>query len=135
MSNTKVKMTVEYNISDQTMVDMLDAAGYGIGYWARSLEDTHDAAETVIVVERGDLWDNPDAQDVEHRTNYATLRDAFRKLATPGQEYVGSTIHGYFWDAVKDRDETTGEIDAGHIDSDAADCLVQVALFDDVRFG
>jgi hypothetical protein len=134
MSNTKVRMTIEYNISDQTMVDMLDAAGYGIGYWARSLEDTHDAAETVIVVERGDIH-GPDDQDVEHRTNYATLRDAFRKLAAPDQDYVGSTIHGYFWDAVKERDESTGEIDAGHIDSDAADCLVQVALFNEVRFG
>lgn len=127
----KMRIAVEFSITDETVRDMLDTAGYGIGYWAASLETLPDKAGTIIVMDR----ERGDGDPVECRTNFAGIREAFVKLATPGQGYVGSTIYDYFRLAVEDRDEKTGEIDAGHIDSDAADCLVQVALFDDIVYG
>lgn len=126
-----VRMTLTFSISDETVADMLDAAGYGMTYWAKSMEILTDPARTIIVVE----YDENTLEEVERRTNFAGIREAFVKLATPGQQYVGSTVHGYFAAAVTDRDEKTGEIEAGHIDSDAGDCLVQVALFDEVVYG
>lgn len=131
MSRVRINITVE--VSDETIGDMLDAAGYGIGYWATKLEKLLDAQQTVEVTESA-VASGGD-EDVVHRTNYATLRETFGKLATPGQDLVGEWVYDYFRQAVEHRDPETSEIDATFIDSSAADAWVQVAIFGEVVFG
>lgn len=124
--STKLRVVVEYDVPDETISDMLDAAGYGIGYWASSLIDTQDPPPHIEVHLH---------QGTVHRCTYLELRAAFGQLVDPDQAHIGRALHEYFTAAVRDRDRTTGVIDAGHIDSDAADVWVQVALFGKVLYG
>lgn len=123
----KLTFTVEYRVSDETITDMLDAAGYGMTYWASSMEFKATGDQQYIEV--------TDHDDKVYKATYVALREAFGKLVDPAQDYVGRTIHDYFRNAVEDRDRDTDEIDAGHIDSDAGDVWVQVALWDKVIYG
>jgi hypothetical protein len=102
---------------------MLDAAGYGIGYWARSME----IGDRKITVTEHD--------DTVRTTDYVNLRKAFGDLVDPDQEHVGRYLHEYFVSSITERDRDTGEIDAGHIDSEAADAWVQLALLNEVKYG
>jgi hypothetical protein len=123
---TKLKYSVEYEVFDSTITDMLDAAGYGMTSWAveMNFKARGDALYIEVIDGEGEV----------HEATYVKLREAFGKLVDPEQDYIGKWVHEYFIDSVKDRDEKTGEIDAGHIDSTAADCWVQVALFDEVVY-
>jgi hypothetical protein len=124
---TKLEYKVEYNVSDETITDMLDAAGYGMTYWAKSMDFKvrGDDQYIEVVDDEGEI----------HEATYKALREAFGKLVDPGQDLIGKWLHEYFVDSVKDRDEKTGEIDAGHIDASAGDAWVQIALFGELVYG
>jgi hypothetical protein len=128
-ARTKLAYKVEYQVSDETITDMLDAAGYGMTYWATSMDFKVRGDVQYIEVTDGE------DEDKVHEATYPKLREAFGKLADPAQGYIGQWLHEYFVSAVKDRDEKTGEIDAGHIDASAADAWVQVAIFDELVYG
>lgn len=50
-----------------------------------------------------------------------------------GKQYkIANYIHGYFYDAVNDAED--GQLDIGHIDTDAADVLIQIAIWDDIVY-
>jgi hypothetical protein len=115
-------------ITDENLADMIDAAGYGVTYWARSASaeqwSAHPGARLVLVErETGRVLAVTDAQ----------LRAAFRALAATGQQHVGPQVAGYFREAVRNAD--ADGIDAGEIDSDAGDCLVQLAALGSIVYG
>lgn len=119
-------------VTDENVDDMMDAAGYGTTYWAaspRPEDHSPDAAFTIVL--------SAEESDSGEREVYHLGRDdvrvAYGKLLDLDQQYVNRTIHGYFIDSWRERDEDG--IDAGYIDSNAADVLVQVACFDQVVYG
>jgi hypothetical protein len=109
-------------IPTETLLDMTDTAGYVIGYWAQRATQGADGSYRVQPHDGKAI--NIKASD---------LRKAFKALAASDQSFVNERIHGYFKAAVRDAD--SDGIDAGHIDGDAADCLVQVAAFGKVIYG
>lgn len=131
-------------ITDENVQDIIDTASYGgITYWAINPNDEEFAGlpegkEYTIVegVEPHPIFPFDDKREVDS-VNYLSKDDvrlAFAKLLDPGQEYVNRELHGYILDAWRDRTDKDG-IDAGHIDAGAADVIVQVACFDEVRYG
>lgn len=126
-------------ITDQNVQDIVDTASYGgITYWATQPTEEEFAGKPTdkeyTIVEGVD--DFPFGGREVDSVNYLSkddIRRAFAKLLDPGQEYVNGEIHGYILDAWRDR--TDEGIEAGHIDADAADAIIQIACFDEVRYG
>ena len=129
----KPKRVLEVNleISQESLDCIIEMAGYGIAYWASTA--THDdEARTYEVTE------NYEGDYEKHTVTYDQIVEAFWKIANPGDQTkgVGSMVKGYAVSAVIDgNDEGKGDIDAGHVDSDLADSIIQVAIFNEVIFG
>lgn len=118
-------------VTDQNIVDMLDAAGYGIGYWA-DWATVDESARTYTVMPHEDP--NEDKAPEQIVVTFDQIAEAFNRLLNNERELlIGSLVHRYFLYAYADRDASG--IDAGHIDSEAADVLVQVALWNEVVYG
>ncbi|MET8111208.1 hypothetical protein [Streptomyces prasinus] len=129
-------------VTDQVAQDIIDIASYGgITYWATEPTEAEFAG-----LPEGKTWTiaegtgaDPyfgDEREVEavHHLNADDVRGAYARLLDLDQGYVNQEYHGYIVQSWLDRDEKNG-IDAGHIDAGAADVLVQVAIFDEVRYG
>lgn len=117
-------------LSDQNITDMLDAAGYGIAYWAaRATVDEEARTYTVLPLE--DPVEDKEPEQIV--VTFGQIADAFDKLLNNDPKLVGSYVHKYFLYAYADRD--SHGIEAGHIDAEAADVLVQVAVFGEVVYG
>lgn len=104
--------------NDEFITDIIDMAGYGIGYWASKAELDVEAG-TYTVTEGDDFGDHETAvlsrQDISHAASRVIN-------ARPGDPFkANDAITGY----VRDRD----------IDSDAADVVIQVAMFNEIRYG
>lgn len=131
-------------ITDQNVQDIVDIAREGgINYWAISATSEEvaglpDGKEYTIVegVEPHPIFAFDDKREVDSVTYLSKndVRLAYARLLDPGQEYVNREIHDYILDSWRDRTMEDG-IDAGHIDAGAADAIIQVACFDDVRYG
>ncbi|MGW8953474.1 hypothetical protein [Streptomyces sp. NPDC055709] len=131
-------------LTDENVQDIVDTARQGgITYWATEPTDEEFAGlpkgkEYTIVEGTAPhpIFPFGDEREVDS-VNYLSKDDvrlAFAKLLDPGQKYVNREIHGYILDSWRDRNDEDG-IDTGHIDADAADVIVQVAIFDEVRYG
>jgi hypothetical protein len=126
-------------ITDENVQDIIDTAAYGgITYWATEPTAEEFAAkpegkEYTIVEGVDDFPFGGREVEAVHYLSKDDVRRAYTKLLDPGQEYVGREVAGYILDSWRDRDEDG--IDAGSIDADAADVIVQVACFDEVRYG
>jgi len=128
-------------ITDENVQDIIDTASYGgITYWAMEPSEEEFAGlpegKEYTIVEGWDDTAFGGDREVDS-VNYLSKDDvrlAYAKLLDPGQDYVNSEIHGYILDSWRDRTDEDG-IDAGHIDAGAADVIVQVAIFDEVRYG
>jgi len=123
----KVKIDVE--LDDQFLGDIMTTAlEGGIGYWSacskvKRLEDL-----TIVSCLIHEITD--DESDYEEKGVPLTLKDIGRGLQLLLSGYVGvnSTVLGYISRGV-------AEQDAGHIDADAADAIVQAALLGDIKYG
>ena len=129
-------------ITDDNVQDIIDtAAGGGITYWA-----TEPTEEEFAGLPEGKTWTIVEGsgacpffgeeREVEavHYVGHNQIRAAYAKLLDPYQQYVNGEIHGYILDSWRDRTEEDG-IDTAHIDADAADVIVQVAVFGKVVYG
>ncbi|MEU4984879.1 hypothetical protein [Streptomyces sp. NPDC021969] len=131
-------------ITDENVQDIVDTASYGgITYWAISPNDEEFAGlpegKEYTIVEGSEphpIFPFDDVREVDavFYLSKDDVRLAFCKLLDPGQELVNDEINGYILDAWRDRTEKDG-IDAGHIDASAADAIIQVACFDELRYG
>lgn len=127
-------------ITDQNVQDIVDTAAYGgITYWAmaptkKEFAGLPDGKEYTIVEGCDDRAFGGDREvDGVFYLSKDDVRLAYAKLLDPGQEYVNTELHGYILDSWRDRDDDG--IDAGHIDAGAADAIIQVACFDELRYG
>lgn len=127
-------------ITDENVQDIVDTAAFGgITYWATEPNQEEFAGlpegkEYTIVEGVDDYPFGGRTVDAVFYLSKDDVRLAFCKLLDPGQELVNDEINGYILDAWRDRTEKDG-IDAGHIDASAADAIIQVACFDELRYG
>jgi hypothetical protein len=117
-------------ITDDNVQDIIDTAAYGgITYWAiePTQKDFADAPDDAVATIR-------DGEEGKvHHLTAEQVKKAYRKLLKNEPRIVGPMVHGYIVDSWKDRDEDG--IDCGHIDADAADVIVQVAIFGEIVYG
>jgi hypothetical protein len=103
--------------------NLVDDAGYAIGYWAE--EATHDQdKQTYSVVVQADYADDDIASKV---LTYADLLEASKKLAS-GSIKVNSQTKSVCQAIISD----PSDVD---YDADDADVIVQVAMFGEIVFG
>ncbi|WP_031513656.1 hypothetical protein [Streptomyces sp. NRRL F-5123] len=126
-------------LTDSIAQDIIDtAAEGGITYWAmRPTQAEFDAlpeGKTWTIVEGIDDRNFGGKREVDgvHYLNADDVREAYAKLLDLDQGYVNSEIHGYIVQSWLDKDEEG--IETGMIDADAADAIVQVALFGDLVY-
>jgi hypothetical protein len=117
-------------LSDASLDCIIEMAGYGIGYWGVSAVQDDDARTYTIT-------ENEEGENAVHVLSYEKLEATFWMLADSWQPLsVNSTIRSYFFEAVSDGlAEGKGDIDSGHMDSDAADVLMQFACFGKLVYG
>jgi hypothetical protein len=110
------------NITAQNVEDILDTAGYGIGYWASTATVNENGSYTFTEV--GDYSDPADHK--EHTITRAQIKSATVKLAEEGWGDITRAFTNW---------TREDGIDCGDIDSVAADVIVQVAAFGEVVYG
>lgn len=124
-------LEVEVEVSQESLDCIIEMAGYGIAYWASAAE-YDDEARTYTITESGE------GDYAKHVVTYDKIIESFWKVANPGSKVkgLGSMVRGYALEAVVDGTEQgKGDIDAGHVDADLADSIIQIAIFDEVIFG
>lgn len=133
---------------EQFLADIITAAiEGGTGYWAVTLrykwQDVPPAEVHAVIMpeEEGDEWAvnfrqtagrKPNTQDaldakMAHRIDIDTIASGISKIVA-NKVTVNGTIKGVIVAADLDND-------AGMIDADAADCIVQAALFNTLVYG
>lgn len=117
-----------HNITAQNVDDVMETAAYGaITYWAtqppRRLLEALPAGHHLVVEE-----DTGEA----HELTPAKIRQAIVEVAEG--KHTNTVIRDYVIAAFDDWTAEDG-IDCGHIDADAADCIVQVACLGSVVYG
>ncbi|QYW07252.1 hypothetical protein SEA_CHUCKY_68 [Streptomyces phage Chucky] len=128
-------------LTDENVRDIIETAQYGgITYWAlQPTQEEFDALpegkEYTIVEGEFDAWIGGEREVEEvHYLSKDQIRAAYARLLDLDQRYVNREYHGYILDSWRDRTDRDG-IDTGSIDAGTADIIVQVAAFDEVRYG
>lgn len=99
----------------------------GIGYWFQIHECKRLEDLSWVMVEGHELSDDESGYDGPRHTIKATdLEKAARKIVK--DDMIRSDLVDGIRRALNSRD-------AGYIDSDSADCIVQVAVFGDTKYG
>ena len=107
----------------------------GIGYWSRASQyhiwKNRDTCEEDLngfyaVIHE---WDEDAAkyETESHKIDIATIQKGIRKIVNDEVELADTLIH-----IIK---QANRKNDAGEIDSDLADCVVQIGLFDRLIYG
>ncbi|MEU9057858.1 hypothetical protein AB0D13_02895 [Streptomyces sp. NPDC048430] len=122
-------------LTDDNVQSIIDIASYGgITYWA----DEPTAAEFAGLPADKEytIVDAAEGFEADRETHYLSkddIRRAYSLLLDLNQTLVNREYHGYIVQSWLERGRSG--IDAGHIDAGAADVIVQVAIFGEVRFG
>lgn len=129
-----VKVEFEVRLTDEDIFDM--PIGMGTAYWSQSFAINSGGKVGYDVHVIND--DEDGFNDYPIFVSNDDIRVAFGRLVggvnVCGSRYlVADHILGYFTKSVLDGED--GGIDLGHIDTDAADVLLQVAIWDDVIYG
>ena len=123
-----MKVTVEVEVTKEFCSDVLIIASEGgLNYWAERVRVTDDAddqlRESISFIREDD-----ESYPAERFTvNHEDVVRGIQKLLN-GEVHVNAAIREYIHRGVITND-------AGNIDSDAADCIVQAAAFGDVVYG
>lgn len=112
------------DVSDSDVEDMLDSAGYGIGYWCeRGVIDRDKRTYTVTPDEEARFYE-------EYRKDFVIgFDDIVRTLL---EIAVGKHKVGYPREYAQ---KWLVDKDGGHLDSDIMDVTIQIACFGEVVFG
>ncbi|MFD7976741.1 hypothetical protein [Streptomyces sp. NPDC059071] len=137
---TTVAEQVAQTLTDENVQDIINVAAYGgITYWA--LEPTcaeragMPSDKQYIIVEGDDerFWGGDREVEAVHYLSRDQIRAAYARVLDLNQQYVNREYHGYVIQSWIDRNDKGG-IDTCMIDAGTADILVQIAIFDDVRY-
>ena len=125
MTSITASLTIE--VPDQHVIDLLDCAGYGIGYWAsRATVNTEERTYTVL---------EQDEDQPARVVTFSQIADALVRLGA-GDFECGDTVRRYASAYVTDM-LTVNQLDdaTGNFDSDLGDVIVQLAFFDEIVYG
>ena len=112
------------NIDSEMIEDIIDTAGYGIGYWATTATLDRLAETYTIEFDGEDFSDAPLNSGLVVLT-YAKIANAIHKIIDGG--VVNDSLTQELNDTI-----TSGEMD---IDSEMADCIIQLAIFNEIVYG
>jgi hypothetical protein len=120
-----------YQVTDEQIEDILDAAGYGINYWCiGAVIDSE--ARTYTVETDPDLTDD----EAPATLTYDKLLETAFRIA--GRQYeVNDGIREYFteWLEALEADDEDSQWAGGFIDADAGDVLIQIAIHGEIVYG
>jgi hypothetical protein len=118
-------ITITKTLDAELFDDIIETAGYGIGYWAQTL--THDIpSETVRIVFDGDDFDDDSPLATGEKTiTHQGITDAIESLLK-GDAKCGNYILEQL------RDYLNGE---PTLDTDLADVIIQVATLGEIVYG
>ena len=129
MSDTTVSRTVsiEFNIGEDFLSDILTTACEGgIGYWSQ-LKDYDCDRDHHYIREYDDYSDEIAADHEWFRIDHDLVMKGLHHMMDPNFE-VADYIRKYVYLAIT-------ESDAGHIDADAADCIIQAGVYGELVYG
>lgn len=137
-----IEMTADITLDDifvdSILITAFDSAYGGSNYWVDNLDDTGTRLKVRVYKKKdeteplGTKWtavlltpEGPDKADyVPVMLNRESLSAAFTKLYNEHKGYIGDYIR-----------RSVVDDDPGDIDADAADCIVQMAVFGDIVYG
>ena len=114
---------IPFKLSDEDFHAIMDMAGYGIGYWARSMEDT---SRGYVIVDS--MKTEVDGEKIRVKK---TLTRAGTERAVVGL-FKERKLNGYYMSAI---DRLVFQGDSSDVGSDIADAIVQQAMFGSVVYG
>ncbi|MEO3931421.1 hypothetical protein WMO79_01220 [Micrococcaceae bacterium Sec7.4] len=123
MSTDSTPQAKKIKLTDENVTDLLDAAGYGIGYWASTATVDEEAKTYYVQSSEGvEAADGTEITEITEKTiSFDEIRDAFNTLAKE--------------DRLPDwqmREIADGEL---AFDSMVGDMTVQQAMFGEIVFG
>ena len=117
-----MQITIDFELDLEDFADIVDAAGYAIGYWADEAEYVEPYHET-----------DPEATYTVwcEGVKYILKKENFESaiiFISEGKIDVSHNVKSYILNAIK-------HDDMGEIDAYAADAITQVACFGEVIYG
>jgi hypothetical protein len=126
--STNINASLNIEVPDQDIEDLIDAGGYGIGYWCARAEIDEEKKTYTI---------SPDAEAIDggfkptYKLTYAKLAEVLVDIAIGKYEVGFPRKYAQEWLVAT----IAGEGDGGYLDSDIADVVIQIACFGEVVFG
>lgn len=115
------QFTLDHIITEDQFLDLVDTAGYAIGYWADRAEVHWGTAD-----KKYSVWED-DEDNTRHDITPGMVERAMVDIYT-GKIAVGKGILDSVTSAIM-------EEEYGEVDGDAADVIIQVAAFGEIIYG
>lgn len=123
-----LRLTFTLNVSREDLKDILGVACFGgINYWA-CLNESTDTNDTEFL--NGEAYCVTDAEDEDE---YLGVLDEMTMLKGIERAVEGGYFAEYNWYRFAEGNHI--EIDMYNVDSDVADVIVQLGMFDDIIYG
>jgi hypothetical protein len=121
-----VKITVEVEVSEEFLLDIIcTAAEGGINYWAVEARNVKRGGRDGLDYLSFEV--RPEEEKTWHLVNPAIIGQGIQ-LILSGKVKISSQIAGWIQQGVTEQD-------AGIIDADCADCIVQAGVFGEIVYG
>lgn len=115
------QFTLDHIITEDQFLDLVDTAGYAIGYWADRAEVHWGAAD-----KKYSVWEDDD-DNTRHDITPDMIEQAMVDIYT-GKIPVSKGILDSVTSAIM-------EEEYGEVDGDAADVIIQIAAFGEIVYG
>lgn len=126
----KQSVVVSVDVSDEDILDMIDTAGYGIGYWCqRAVVDTN--KRQYVLTPDAEARENDETMAREFIINFDDIVRVLVEIAIGKhdvgypREYAQNWFSGIIVDGTN----------SGDLDTDIMDCVIQICAFGEVVFG
>lgn len=110
---------IALDVTDEIIEDIIEGAGYTIGYWASEAHYDSEARTYTVT-------DNEDSS--EYHITYDDISKAIEKIVTKKVKLRGDIREAIVLDLVDYHN-------AHHMDAEVYDCVIQVACLGDVVYG
>jgi hypothetical protein len=113
-----MQVTIQMDISDEFIGDVIDTAGYGIGYWV----------ETAVWDEDGKTYTITEQETADE------FVITYRRIAKSIEELIAgkSNVRDSIIDNLR---KAVTEDDGSYVDADVADVVIQYAIFGEMVYG
>jgi hypothetical protein len=119
------KISIELEVSDEDIINMIDTAGYGIGYWAEYGE-VDEKARTYMVTP------SYDDKREDFTVGFDDIVRVLVEVAMGGHKVGYPRQYAMEWlQEVKAGNKYAG----GELDTDIMDVVIQIAIFGEVIYG